>query len=150
MPLFFRQDTSLGMKVTISLRNLIFGLSLFGMLTLLSAIQAAKRPVTCSTSICDFVAREHDTFGAPSLMSKSAKPDTAKIYGKIQFVTSFPDYKVKVVDNFADLHVQIVNVFPDGPGKWQIVNSFPDYKIQLVESFPDFTIKFVNAFPGPK
>lgn len=74
--------------------------------------------------------------------------DLAKIRGKIQFVTSFPDYKVQVVDSFADLHVQKVTSFPDGPGKWQIVDSFPDYKIQIVDSFPDFKIKYVTSFPG--
>lgn len=74
--------------------------------------------------------------------------DLAKIHGKIQFVTSFPDYKVQVVDSFADLHVQKVTSFPDKPGKWQIVESFPDYKIQIVSSFPDFKIKYVTSFPG--
>jgi hypothetical protein len=72
----------------------------------------------------------------------------ASIYGKIQLVDSFPDYKVQVVDSFADLHVQKVSSFPDGAGKWQIVDSFPDFKIQIVESFPDFTIKYVESFPG--
>ncbi len=76
------------------------------------------------------------------------KPDVERIFGRIQFVTAFPDYKVQVTDAFADLHVQVVTSFPDKPGKWQIVESFPDYKIQLVESFPDFTISYVKAFPG--
>lgn len=76
------------------------------------------------------------------------KPDLAKLFGKIQFVESFPDYKVKIVESFADLHVKIVDSFPDGPGKWKLVNSFPDFKLQMVESFPDFTIKYVDSFPG--
>lgn len=76
------------------------------------------------------------------------KPDLARIRGKIQFVTSFPDYKVKLVDSFADLHVKIVEHFPDDPGEWQIVEHFPDYRIQIVESFPDFTIRYVEHFPG--
>ena len=74
--------------------------------------------------------------------------DVSKIYGKIQIVESFPDYKVQVVDSFPDLRVQVVNSFPDKSGKWQIVNSFPDFKIQIVESFPDFKIKYVSSFPG--
>jgi len=81
--------------------------------------------------------------------SDEGKPDVSKIYGKIQFVSSFPDYKVKVVDSFPDLKVQVVDSFRDQSGKWQIVDSFPDYKIQLVTSFPDFTIKYVDSFPGP-
>ena len=74
--------------------------------------------------------------------------DLSKIYGKIQVVESFPDYKVKIVDSFPDLKVQIVESFPNSEGKWQMVSSFPDYKIQFVESFPDFTIKYVDSFPG--
>ena len=74
--------------------------------------------------------------------------DVLKIYGKIQIVNSFPDYKVQVVNSFPDLKVQVVNSFPDKPGKWQMVNSFPDYKIQIVNSFPDFKIQYVNSFPG--
>jgi hypothetical protein len=77
------------------------------------------------------------------------KVDVSKIHGRIQYVQSFPDYKVQAVTSFADLHVQIVTSFPDKPGQWQIVESFPDYKIEMVNSFPDFTIEFVNSFPGP-
>lgn len=72
----------------------------------------------------------------------------AKVYGKIQLVTSFPDYKVQVVSSFPDLKVQKVASFPDAVGKWQIVESFPDFKIQIVESFPDFKIQYVESFPG--
>ena len=74
--------------------------------------------------------------------------DVSKVYGKIQIVKSFPDYKVQVVDSFPDLRVQLVSSFPDKSGKWQLVNSFPDYKIQIVDSFPDFKIKYVKSFPG--
>ena len=77
------------------------------------------------------------------------KIDVSKIHGRIQFVQSFPDYKVQSVTSFPDLRVEIVKSFPDSPGKWQIVESFPDYKIAMVNSFPDFTIQFVKSFPGP-
>ena len=87
-----------------------------------------------------------DTSGVSTV--HGSKPDVKKIYGKIQFVSSFPDYKVQVVDSFPDLKVQKVQSFPNKPGKWQIVNSFPDYKIQIVKSFPDFKIKYVTSFPG--
>lgn len=81
-------------------------------------------------------------------IDKECKFKGMKLYGKIQFVTSFPDIKVKVVDAFPDLKVKIVDSFPDGCGKWQIVDSFPDLKVQIVESFPDIKIKFVESFPG--
>lgn len=77
------------------------------------------------------------------------KIDVSKIHGRIQYVNSFPDYKVQAVTSFPDLRVEIVKSFPNSPGKWQIVESFPDYKIEMVNSFPDFTIEFVNSFPGP-
>ncbi|WP_338766217.1 hypothetical protein WAF17_03340 [Bernardetia sp. ABR2-2B] len=51
--------------------------------------------------------------------------DLSRIYGKIQFVDNFADYKVQVVDNFADIDVQIVDNFADSAGKWQIVDNFP-------------------------
>jgi hypothetical protein len=77
------------------------------------------------------------------------KVDVSKIHGRIQFVKSFGDYKVKAVTSFPDLRVEIVKSHPSAPGQWQIVDSFPDYKIQMVDSFPDFTIQYVKSFPGP-
>ncbi|MBT8379259.1 MAG: hypothetical protein KJN64_08510 [Ignavibacteria bacterium] len=71
-----------------------------------------------------------------------------KLYGKIQFVESFPDITIKVVESFPDLEVKIVDSFADDCGEWQIVDSFPDIKIKIVESFPDLKIKFVESFPG--
>lgn len=71
-----------------------------------------------------------------------------KLYGKIQFVCSSPDIKVKSVDAFPDLKVKIVEVFPDKCGQWRIDNSFPDLRVQFVDSFPDLTVKFVETFPG--
>lgn len=71
-----------------------------------------------------------------------------KLYGRVQFVEHFPDFKVQVVDSFPDLKVQTVSSFPDSCGKWQIVNSFPDFKVQIVNYFADFKIRFVDHFPG--
>ena len=78
-----------------------------------------------------------------------AKPDVSQIYGKIQVVDSFPDYKVQIVTSFPDLKVQKVSSFPNSAGKWQFVDAHPDYKIQFVNSFPDFKIQYVDSFPGP-
>ena len=71
-----------------------------------------------------------------------------KLYGKIQFVESFPDLTVQVVESFSDLKVKIVDSFPDDCGEWQIVDSFPNIKVKIVESFADIKIKFVESFPG--
>lgn len=83
-----------------------------------------------------------------SIIDEDCKFNGMQLYGKIQFVTSFPDVKIQVVDAFPDLKVKIVESFPDECGKWQIVCSFPDLKVQIVESFPDIKIKFVESFPG--
>ena len=47
-----------------------------------------------------------------SLHAGDKKVNVATVHGRIQFVNSFPDYKVQVVTSFADLHVQIVDSFP--------------------------------------
>jgi hypothetical protein len=94
--------------------------------------------------------RAHSTRHVPLVSVGSRKPDVSKIYGRIQFVEHFPDYRVKVVTHFPDLRVQKVNHFPNRPGRWQIVNHFPDYKIRIVDHFPDFTIQWVDHFPGPR
>jgi hypothetical protein len=70
------------------------------------------------------------------------------LYGKVQFVESFPDITVQIVQSFPDLKVTFVKSFPDDCGEWQIVESFPDIKIKIVDSFPDLKIKFVDSFPG--
>jgi hypothetical protein len=84
-----------------------------------------------------------------SVSASDKKVDVSKIHGRIQFVKSFGDYKVKAVTSFPDLRVEIVESHPSAAGQWQIVTSFPDYKIQMVDSFPDFTIQFVKSFHGP-
>lgn len=89
------------------------------------------------------------------LSSQSRKIDATnctfngkKLYGKIQYVTSFPDIKIQVVDSFQDLKVQKVSSFPNRCGQWQVVTSFPDTKVQIVNSFPDVKVRFVESFPG--
>jgi len=84
-----------------------------------------------------------------AVQARDKKVNVSKIHGRIQFVDSFGDYKVKAVTSFPDLRVEIVTSHPSAPGQWQIVDSFPDYKIQMVNSFPDFTIQYVKSFPGP-
>ncbi len=86
--------------------------------------------------------------GAGKIDCKSCKLDDLKLFGKVQFVESFPDIKVQFVESFPDLKVKFVESFPDECGEWQVVNSFPDIKIQIVNSFPDLKIKAVENFPG--
>lgn len=76
------------------------------------------------------------------------KPSKCRLFGKIQFVESFPDVKVEEVTSFPDIKVEMVSSFPSSPGKWQRVDSFPDFKVQVVSSFPDYKIQYVQSFPG--
>ncbi len=69
-----------------------------------------------------------------------------QLFGKVQFVTSFPDFKVRE-SSFPDLKVQKVTAFPSSCGKWQEVTSFPDFKVQIVTAFEDFSIEY-SSFPG--
>lgn len=71
-----------------------------------------------------------------------------KLWGKVQFVTSFPDIKIQYVNSFPDIKVKFVTSFPDECGLWQITESFPDFKVQVVTSFPDIKVKIVESFPG--
>lgn len=52
---------------------------------------------------------------------------------KVQFVESFPDYKVKVSNSAS---------FSKATIKIQIVKSFPDVKIKKVSSFGDLEVYF--------
>ncbi len=70
------------------------------------------------------------------------------LYGKVQFVNSFPDIKIQYVNSFPDIKVKFVSAFPDDCGEWQVVDSFPDFKVQIVESFPDLKVQVVESFPG--
>ncbi len=83
-------------------------------------------------------------------VSKDCTFKGKKMYGKVQIVKSFPDFKVQRVTSFPDLKVQKVTSFPDKCGKWQFVESFPDFKVQFVDSFPDFKIQYVDSFPDFK
>ena len=45
------------------------------------------------------------------------------LYGRVQVVEHFADFKVQVVTSFPDLRVQKVPAFADSCGKWQMVDS---------------------------
>jgi hypothetical protein len=97
---------------------------------LVAAMAAALGPATAATKL--------------KACTLNGKP----LYGKVQVVKSFPDFRVQRVSSFPDLKVEVVKAFPDKCGKWMWVNSFPDFTIEYVEGFPDFTIEFVESFPG--
>lgn len=71
-----------------------------------------------------------------------------KLFGRIQFVSSMPDIRVRSVSSASDLRVQTVTHVPSQCGEWQIVKSFPDIRVQIDANATDFTIQFVDSFPG--
>ena len=79
--------------------------------------------------------------GGAAFADRKEKPKPETVYGRIQYVTTFPDVKVRVVRSFADLRVQVVTSFANKPGRWQIVDHLPDFRVQIVEHFEDFTIE---------
>ena len=64
------------------------------------------------------------------------KAGLCSLHGKVQIVSSFPDIKVQKVTSFPDGpgKWQFVTSFPDFT--IQLVDSFPDIKVQYVDSFP--------------
>ena len=68
-----------------------------------------------------------------------------KLWGNVQYVSFFPDFKVKV-SAFPDLNVY-ETYFPSKCGEWHTVTAFPDFTVQLVDFFEDFDIAH-SSFPG--
>jgi hypothetical protein len=85
---------------------------------------------------------------ADSPVTADCKCKEIPLYGKVQVVKSFADFKVEVVVSFEDLRVEEVVSLPAKCGQWEFVTSNPDFTIEYVNSFPDFTIRFVKSFPG--
>lgn len=121
------------------------------LLTLSSvAVVAAVNVYSVRISKGDLTKKEQFAIALQKCQEAAAKdiPAKCELYGKIQFVDSFPDVKVKAVTSFPDIKVKMVENFADSPGEWKAVDSFPDYKVQWVSSFPDYKVKFVDSFPG--
>tara|TARA_Y100001935_G_C17207964_1_gene458572 strand:+ start:278 stop:541 length:264 start_codon:yes stop_codon:yes gene_type:complete len=66
----------------------------------------------------------------------------------IKEVSSFEDFKVKIVTSFPDLAVYLTKNKSEARGKdeiWYFDNAFPDSKIKFVTSFEDLKIQYVNS-----
>lgn len=70
------------------------------------------------------------------------------LYGRVKFVESLQDIKVKVVITSPDLRVKMVTNPTNRCGEWEIVEFLPDLKVQFVDTLPDLEIKFVEDNPG--
>jgi hypothetical protein len=88
--------------------------------------------------------------GHSSELQRPRKVEVSKIYGRIEYVDAFADYKIEIVDAFPDLCVEEVDGFADSAGEWEIVQMNPDFTIQKVDAFGDFKVEYVDSFPGPR
>lgn len=70
------------------------------------------------------------------------------LYGKVKFVSSHADYKVRIVNHHGRLRVKYMKNFADDPGEWQPVIFGEKFRVQIVRSGEDFTIQKVDNFPG--
>ncbi|HEX7599176.1 MAG TPA: hypothetical protein VF518_13250 [Polyangia bacterium] len=68
-----------------------------------------------------------------------------KLWGNVQYVTVFPQIKIKR-SVFPDLNIE-ESVFPTSCGKWHTVTALPDFTVQLVDFGEDFSIAD-SYFPG--
>lgn len=73
-----------------------------------------------------------------------------KLYGKIQFVEfeNQADVTVQIVNSFPDLKVKFVENFADQCGEWQIVESNASLKVFITQINADIRIQPVENFPG--
>ena len=63
---------------------------------------------------------------------------------KFKVVNSFPDLKVQFVTAFGDYRVKVSNSssFANETIKIQVVNAFPDVKLEKVTGYGDFEVYF--------
>ena len=106
--------------------------------------ETAEKPRTIS----ELTAEEKADFIKHVIETGDCEWEGIELYGKVEFVTSFPDIKIEYVTSFSDIKVKFVSSFPDDCGEWQEVSSFPDFKVQVVTSFPDLKVEKVTSFPG--
>ncbi|MDC0231006.1 hypothetical protein OAK19_03500 [Aureispira] len=99
-------------------------------------------------TISELSAEEKAAFIKHVIETGNCEWNGIQLYGKVEFVTSFPDIKIEYVSSFPDIKVKFVSSFPDDCGEWQEVSSFPDFKVQIVTSFPDLKVEKVTSFPG--
>lgn len=88
---------------------------------------------------------------SPAFASKIGKDCTfkgKKLYGKVQVVDAFPDFRVRVVSAFPDLKVQRSTLLPVPAVAGNGWTPFPISKSSSSNAFSDFDIQYVDAFPG--
>lgn len=83
-----------------------------------------------------------------SIVSGDCSWNGIKLYGKVEFVSSYADIKIQYVSSYGDIKVKMVDSYPNECGKWQSVSSYGDFKVQVVDSYPDIKVQLVDSYPG--
>ncbi|CAL2094685.1 hypothetical protein [Tenacibaculum sp. 190524A05c] len=101
-------------------------------------------------ALVSYKSKENKKNSSYSIKLDSCVYKGKKLYGRVQLVEfqSQADVKVKIVNSFPDLRVRFVENFADECGEWRIVENNADLKVYITENFPDFTIQPVTSFPG--
>jgi len=71
-----------------------------------------------------------------------------EVFGKIEFVESGENYKVKILDKGSDLKIRLVSFEANSKGKWELVNSGANYKLKIVDFGEDFSVEEVDFGEG--
>ena len=73
--------------------------------------------LSCIALFCSFALKKENAVSgsATDPIDASCSCKGKKLYGKVQFVTSFPDVKIQIVESFPDVKIQYVNSFPGMP-----------------------------------
>lgn len=90
------------------------------------------------------------SFAADKPITPDCKCKGIPLYGRVQFVDAFEDFRIQFVDVFPDIKVRFVDYNPSKCGEWRIVTTHPDFKVKIVDRSPDFKVRQVDAFPGIK
>jgi hypothetical protein len=72
------------------------------------------------------------------------------LQGKVKFVTSGEDIKIKYVPYYADIKVQMLTLTPQKCGEWQEVTSGENLRVKVVNSGEDLKVEKVSLNPGMK
>jgi hypothetical protein len=86
--------------------------------------------------------------GGPALDKVNCTWKGKRLYGKIQFVDSFPDVKIREVTSLPDLRVRMVTSLPSRCGEWEEVTSLPTLRVKRVTALEDLQVEYVTSFPG--
>lgn len=90
--------------------------------------------------------------GNTSILSSEIKTNciykNKKLYGRIQFVDTFPDIRIRIVTSKPNLRVVKKQSNAIQCGEWQIVNFAPSIRIMIDQKHGEIDVQYVDFSPG--